>query len=79
MDQKRAKRDSKDYAEMEAILKANSTKPQDVSEVESNEIMDRYEKESSKRYSVITPLVWNLSLKTYYDVDKLDAVLNAML
>ena len=47
MDQKRAKRDSKGYAEMEDILKANSNKPPDVSDVESNETRDKYEKESS--------------------------------
>ena len=79
VDKKRAKGDSKGYAEMETILKANSTKPQDVSEVRKDEIMIRDEKESSKHYSAITPLVGKLSLETDYDTDELDAVLNAMI
>ena len=79
VDKKRAKGDAKGYAEMETILKANSTKPQDISEVEKDEIMIRDEKESSKHYSAITPLVGKLSLETDYDVDELDAVLNAMI
>ena len=42
VDQKGEKRDSKGFAEMEAILTANSTKPQDVSEVRKDEIMNLY-------------------------------------
>ena len=79
VDQKRAKRDSKGYAEMETILKANSTKPHGVSEVIKDEIMIRDEKESSKHYSAITPLVGMISLEAGYDADELDAVLNAMI
>ena len=41
--------------------------------------MIRDENESSKNYSAITPLVGKLSLGTDYDVDELDAVLNAMI
>ena len=79
VDKKRAKGDSKGYAEMETILKANSTKPQHISEVGKDEIMIRDEKESSKHYSAITPLVGKLSLETDYDADELNAVLNAMI
>ena len=79
VDKKRAKGDSKAYAEMETILKANSTKPQHISEVGKDEIMIRDDKESSKQYSEITPHVGKLSLETDYDTDELDAVLNAMI
>ena len=79
MDKKRAKGDSNGYAEMATILKAKSTKPQDISEVRKDEIMIRDEKESSKHYSAITPLVGKFSLETDYDTDELDAVLNAMI
>ena len=79
VDKKRAKGDSEGYDEMEIILKANSIKHQDVSEVRNDAIMIRDEKESSKQYSAITPLVGKLSLEADYDADELDAVLNAML
>ena len=49
---------------METIFKATSTKPQDVSEVGNDDIMIKDEKESSKYYSVIRPLVGKLSLET---------------
>ena len=58
---------------------ANSTKPQDVSEVENDEFKIRGVKESSKNYSMITPLVRKLSLETDYDSDELDTELNDML
>ena len=79
VDKKRAKGDAKGYAEMENILKIRSTKPQDISEIGEDEIVIRDENESSKNYSAITPLVGKLSLGTDYDVDELDAVLNAMI
>ena len=79
VDQKRAKRDSKGYAEMEAILTANSKSHPNVSEVENNESRDKDAKESSKPNSAITPLVGKITLKTDYDADELEAVLNAMI
>ena len=79
VDKKKAKGDAKGYAEMETILKAKSTKPQDISDVGKDEIGIRDKKESSKHYSAITPLVGKLSLGSDYDADELEAVLNAMI
>ena len=79
VDKKRAKGDAKGYAEMETILKTKSTKPQDISDDGKDEIGIRDEKESSKHYSAITPLVGKLSPGSDYDTDELEAVLNAMI